>query len=122
MAKKIKFIDSHAHLAMLEESPEAEILKRAKDANLSHIITVSTNETSWEPNRRLAATYPRSTPRRTQTSGPINPDDARNRGFLGGHLATLPPSGSRTKRAGRYATGPCVSSAIAPGNVELSGG
>ena len=54
MEDKPSFIDTHAHLAMLEHAAEEQILDHAGAMGVSKIITVSTNETSWEPNRRLA--------------------------------------------------------------------
>ncbi len=52
--KLISFIDTHSHLALLEHTSPEEALLRARAAGVTKLLTVSTNETSWEPNRRLA--------------------------------------------------------------------
>lgn len=52
------FIDTHAHLGMLEHSPIEDILKRATEQKVSKIITVSTHEESWTVNERFAAQSP----------------------------------------------------------------
>lgn len=54
----ISFIDTHAHLAMLEHSPLDLILSRAKLAGIEKMITVSTDEGSWESNENIAAAHP----------------------------------------------------------------
>lgn len=51
----LSFIDTHAHLGMLEHSPIEEILLRAKEQNISKMITVSTHEESWPVNEKFAA-------------------------------------------------------------------
>ncbi len=55
---KLKFVDTHAHLALLEHSPLEEILKRAEWAGITKMISVSTDEPSWESNRNLALAHP----------------------------------------------------------------
>lgn len=52
------FIDTHAHLGMLEHSPIAEILDRAKAQGISKMITVATHEESWKVNEEFAAKSP----------------------------------------------------------------
>ncbi len=54
MEKKLNYVDTHSHLALLEHTLPEEALLRARAAGVSKLLTVSTNETSWEPNRRLA--------------------------------------------------------------------
>lgn len=50
----MKFIDTHAHLAMLEHAPLQEILMRAKTAQIETLVTVSVDEKSWLPNQNIA--------------------------------------------------------------------
>lgn len=50
----MKWVDSHAHLTMLEHSPLPEILERSRRAGVQYLISVSTDETNWEGNRLLA--------------------------------------------------------------------
>ncbi len=58
MEKKLtSFVDSHSHLALLEHTPPEEALKRAQAAGVTRLLTVSTDEGSWEPNRRLAEAH-----------------------------------------------------------------
>ncbi|NBX67341.1 MAG: TatD family deoxyribonuclease [Proteobacteria bacterium] len=52
------FIDTHAHLGMLEHSPISAILERAKEQGISKMITVSTHEESWRINEQFAANSP----------------------------------------------------------------
>ncbi len=52
------FIDTHAHLGMLEHSPIDEIIARAKAQGISKMITVATHEESWGINEKLAAHSP----------------------------------------------------------------
>lgn len=52
---QVTFIDTHAHLGMLEHAPTEEILARAKDQGISKMITVSTHEESWAINEKFAA-------------------------------------------------------------------
>lgn len=52
--KLVSFIDTHSHLALLEHTTPDEALARARAAGVSKLLTVSTNEVSWEPNKRLA--------------------------------------------------------------------
>ena len=51
------YFDSHAHLAMLEHAPLADILNNAKAAQVETMVTVSTNEASWPLNQALAEKY-----------------------------------------------------------------
>ena len=53
-----QYIDSHAHLPMLTHSPLEEILERAREAGISKMITVSTDESNWESNRAIALSHP----------------------------------------------------------------
>jgi len=52
------FVDTHAHLAMLEHAKLSDVLERAKAANIDKLVTVSVDEKSWEQNRMLAESYP----------------------------------------------------------------
>ncbi len=52
------FIDTHAHLAMLEHSSLAEVLERAETSQIEKMVTVSVDEKSWESNRLLAEKHP----------------------------------------------------------------
>lgn len=48
------FIDTHAHLAMLEHASLSEVLERARESQIEKMVTVSVDEKSWESNRLLA--------------------------------------------------------------------
>lgn len=52
----LQYVDTHAHLALLEHTTPEEAIDRAHAALVTRMITVSTNEGNWEPNRRLAQT------------------------------------------------------------------
>lgn len=52
----MSLIDTHAHLAMLEHASLEEVLKRAKEAQIEKMVTVSVDEKSWEQNQKLAET------------------------------------------------------------------
>jgi len=52
------FVDTHAHLAMLEHASLSEVLERARTSQIEKMITVSVDEKSWESNRLLAEQYP----------------------------------------------------------------
>lgn len=52
------FIDTHAHLAMLEHASLSEVLERAHQSQIEKMVTVSVDEKSWEANRQLAETVP----------------------------------------------------------------
>lgn len=52
------FIDTHAHLAMLEHASLSEVLERAEISQIEKMITVSVDEKSWASNRILAEKYP----------------------------------------------------------------
>lgn len=54
----IGFVDTHAHLAMLQHARLEEVLERAQKSNIQKMVTVSVDEKSWESNRQLAETYP----------------------------------------------------------------
>ena len=54
----VPYIDTHCHLFMLEHAPLEEILERAKQAQIVKMVSVSTDEGSWESNRNFAAKYP----------------------------------------------------------------
>ncbi len=49
------FIDTHAHLAMLDHAPLEDILARARAQGISKMITVSTHEESWAANEKISA-------------------------------------------------------------------
>lgn len=55
---KLSFVDTHSHLAMLEHDPLDAILRRAEVAGIKKMISVSTDEPSWESNRNLALAHP----------------------------------------------------------------
>jgi len=55
---QLSFIDTHAHLGMLEHSPIEQILDRAKTQGISKMITVATHEESWKVNEQFAASSP----------------------------------------------------------------
>jgi len=50
--------DTHSHLAMLDHDPLAQILNRARTAGVRAMVTVSTDEPSWESNRNVAMETP----------------------------------------------------------------
>jgi len=50
----IQWIDTHAHLAMLEHAPLETILERCKHAGISQMLSVSTEKPDWDRNRELA--------------------------------------------------------------------
>jgi TatD DNase family protein len=54
----LSFIDTHAHLGMLDHSPIEEIISRAKEQGISKMITVATHEESWSVNEKFAANSP----------------------------------------------------------------
>jgi TatD DNase family protein len=54
----MEFIDTHAHLAMLTHAGLAEILKRAAEANIHKMVSVSVDEPSWDQNRGIAEAHP----------------------------------------------------------------
>jgi len=54
----VRLVDTHAHLAMLDQSPIEDILAHAKAQGVEKMISVSTDEGSWESNRNLALAYP----------------------------------------------------------------
>lgn len=51
------FIDTHAHLAMLEHASLSEVLERAEQSQIEKMVTVSVDEKSWESNRKLAEAH-----------------------------------------------------------------
>lgn len=53
----MEFIDTHAHLAMLTHGALEDILKRAKDAEITKLLSVSVDEASWEQNRKIAEAH-----------------------------------------------------------------
>ncbi len=53
-----ELIDTHAHLPMLEHDATEAILQRARAAGVGRMITVSTDESNWGPNRALARSHP----------------------------------------------------------------
>lgn len=52
------FVDTHAHLAMLEHASLSEVLDRAQKAQITKMVTVSVDEKSWENNRVIAESIP----------------------------------------------------------------
>lgn len=52
------FVDTHAHLAMLEHASLKEVLDRAQTAQITKMVTVSVDEKSWENNRLIAEAVP----------------------------------------------------------------
>lgn len=54
----LNFIDTHAHLGMLEHAPMDEILARAQAQGITKMITVATHEESWSVNESFAAKSP----------------------------------------------------------------
>jgi TatD DNase family protein len=55
--KLISFVDTHSHLALLEHTSPEQALTRARLAGVTKLLTVSTEESNWEPNRRLAESH-----------------------------------------------------------------
>ncbi|NBX93419.1 MAG: TatD family deoxyribonuclease [Proteobacteria bacterium] len=51
------FIDTHAHLAMLQHSSLTEVMERAQASQIEKMVTVSVDEKSWEANRILAESH-----------------------------------------------------------------
>lgn len=57
--KKLKFIDTHAHLA--DESLKKDlsrIMRRSHDAGVMNIVTVADSETAWKDTIRIAQSHP----------------------------------------------------------------
>lgn len=54
----MQYIDTHAHLSMLTHDSLANILARANDAEVSQIVTVATDESSWDLGREIASKEP----------------------------------------------------------------
>ena len=52
------FIDTHAHLGMLDHAPSEEIIARAKAQGITKMITVATHEESWSVNEGFASKSP----------------------------------------------------------------
>jgi len=52
--ESLTLFDTHCHLGMLTHSPLEEILERARAAGVKKMVTVSTDEGSWETNRNIA--------------------------------------------------------------------
>jgi TatD DNase family protein len=52
------FVDTHSHLAMLEHDTLENILERAQKNGVTQMLSVSTDEGSWESNKRIAETHP----------------------------------------------------------------
>lgn len=50
----LEYIDTHAHLTMLEHAPLDDILDRARTAGVRRLVSVSTDESNWESNRKVA--------------------------------------------------------------------
>ncbi len=50
----MRFVDTHAHLPMLEHSPIPEVLRRASSAGIDTLVTVATELSNWESSRRHA--------------------------------------------------------------------
>lgn len=50
----MNFIDTHAHLPMLEHAPTVDILARAKAAGITQMVTVATELSNWESSRKHA--------------------------------------------------------------------
>ncbi len=84
----LKYIDTHSHLAMLEHSPLEEILRRAEWAGIVKMISVSTDEGSWESNRNLALAHDHI----YYTIG-LHPHDAIRWTECAGNMQTLFDSG-----------------------------
>ena len=54
-----QLVDSHAHLDMPDFAPDLpQVIQRARDAGLSHIICVGTDESAWSRCLELAGDYP----------------------------------------------------------------
>jgi TatD DNase family protein len=58
MKAPYSLFDTHAHLALLDHDPLGQILNRARTAGVRGIVSVSTDEPSWESNRNLALETP----------------------------------------------------------------
>lgn len=56
-AGNVTYVDTHSHLAMLDHAPLQEILMRASAAGVHRMISVSTDEGSWESNRNIALAH-----------------------------------------------------------------
>lgn len=50
----VRFIDTHAHLAMLSHADLDTVLKRAHQSGVLEMLTVSVDPQSWEKNRKIA--------------------------------------------------------------------
>ncbi len=50
----MKFVDTHAHLPLLEHAPIPEILERAAAAGVETLVTVATELSNWESSRKHA--------------------------------------------------------------------
>ncbi len=54
----MKLVDTHAHLALLDHCPLEDILAHAKAQGVERMVSVSTDEGSWESNRNIAESHP----------------------------------------------------------------
>lgn len=55
----IEYIDTHAHLPMLEHDTREQILQRARQAGVGRMVTVSTDETNWQSSQQAALADPK---------------------------------------------------------------
>lgn len=53
----MELIDSHAHLYMLEHSDVDTVLSRAKEAGVSTMVTIGTEQSDWDLNKTLGETH-----------------------------------------------------------------
>lgn len=53
----MELIDSHAHLYMLEHSDVDNVLSRAKEAGVSTMVTIGTEQSDWDLNKTLGETH-----------------------------------------------------------------
>ncbi|MEZ4752318.1 MAG: TatD family hydrolase [Bdellovibrionota bacterium] len=53
----MELIDSHAHLYMLEHADVDTVLSRAAEAGVSSMVTIGTEQSDWDLNKKLGESY-----------------------------------------------------------------
>jgi TatD DNase family protein len=94
------YIDTHAHLPMLEHDSLDAILARARAAGVTHLVTVATEEGNWDSSRDIALREPHI----YYTLG-LHPHEAGRWGTVGPALAKRFDAGVPEKCVGIGETG-----------------
>lgn len=113
-AVSVSYVDTHSHLAMLDHDPLREILMRASAAGVHRMISVSTDEPSWESNRNLALAHANV----YYTLG-LHPHDAIRWAECAGNLHTLLANGVPEKCVGIGELGLDFHYNMSPPEVQL---